>query len=478
MLNNMWTKEQLDHGWNTIQEVSKQYNLDYYRPHFEIVTFEDMLKIFSQHMPICYEHWSFGKKYVQNYNQYKNNTIGMAAEVIFNTNPALCYLLDNNSYVLQMLVMIHAAIGHSSFNKNNYLFKEHTQPKTMLSFLQQFRQVVHEYETVYGFKNVEELLDCCHALSLNSISHNVVHPTRRDGLHVKDVDLIHTTLDSIKNKKTKTHLKNRLHEENLVKFIADNSPMLKAWQKDILKRYCYLQQYLYPQMLTKIMNEGYATFWQMEIGEQLQRKNYFDDAQWIEYLTFQSQLIHQPTYDSGGYYGFNPYNLGYTIFRDIKRICTEPTEEDKRWFPELIGKNWVEEIKYAAYNFKDSGFISQYLSPKVIRELGLFSIVFDEDKEYNVVEDIQDDEGYKNIRTVLADQHDLTLAVPSIYIEGWDPKRSRSLFLVCDIPDPDKVLLDSSQLVFKALKKLWPHPIYIKVHRDGEFSEQVEIKYD
>lgn len=80
------------------------------------------------------------------------------------------------------------------------------------------------------------------------------------------------------------------------------------------------------------------------------------------------------------YYGINPYALGFNIFNDIRRIFENPTEEDRAWFPDLVGKNWVEAVDFAMRNFKDESFIAQFLSPKVMRDMRLFAVV-DDDQE-------------------------------------------------------------------------------------------------
>lgn len=472
-----WSLEDLQHLWNDIREIGvNKFNLSFYEPAFEIITFEDMLKIYSTNLPICYDHWSFGQSYVKNYEKYRTNVIGIASEVIFNTNPALCYLLNNNSYALQALVIAHAAIGHSSFCANNYLFKEHTSPDTILPFLKQFKNTIKQYEVEYGADNVEEILDCCHALSLNAITHtkkrvkksDISIKLKRFEEEAKDISRISNESSTIKASKNDTK-KSTLQDENLVLFIAQHSPNLTNWQRDILVKYCQTQQYLFPQMLTKIMNEGWATFWQVELLEELYNKGKLTDGQYIESIDFLSKLITQPDNRQ-----FNPYALGYAIFSDIKRICTEPNEEDRQWFPDLVDTNWMQSVRFAMENFKDSSFILQYLSPKVIRDFNLYSIFTTETQKDLQITEIQDDNGYKKIRQLLSEQVDLTSMVPNIYVEGWDRKKTRALFLVVRAYKSKKFSKENLK-VWKYIKKLWSFPIYVKVYNDDKFVEQVNI---
>ncbi|MGB0899734.1 MAG: SpoVR family protein, partial [Psychrobium sp.] len=86
-----------------------------------------------------------------------------------------------------------------------------------------------------------------------------------------------------------------------------------------------------------------------------------------------TNVVYQPPYNSPYYSGINPYTLGFAMFQDIKRICEDPTEEDKEWFPDIAGSDWLHTLHFACKNFKDESFISQYLSPHLIRELKLFN---------------------------------------------------------------------------------------------------------
>jgi spore cortex formation protein SpoVR/YcgB (stage V sporulation) len=108
-------------------------------------------------------------------------------------------------------------------------------------------------------------------------------------------------------------------------------------------------------------------------------------------------VVFQPGFDSPYYSGINPYALGFAMYRDIRRMCEEPTEEDYRWFPDIAGTDWLAAIKFAMSSFKDESFILQYLSPKVIRDLKLFSILDDDQKDDLLVPAIHDEGGYRII---------------------------------------------------------------------------------
>lgn len=482
-LQDSWTEDSLQKTWNIVQKIAKtKYNLDYYEPRFEVVSYEDMLHIYCGSFPIMYDHWSFGKRYTQLYQQYRNNQSSIAYEVIFNTNPALCYLLENNSPAMQGLVIAHAAIGHSAFFKNNVKFKELSNANAAISFFKKFKNYVKECTEKYGQYSVDDILDSCHALSMYGIDRRpVISKTSKERETIKltrelnkdkDYNKDTNTID-LKVNKTNITLK-RMREENILKFIANNSPNLRPFERTLILLFCEMQQYFWPAMQTKMSNEGFASFWHHTIMNDMADSNILPPGSVLEFINSHCGVLHQSDYDSKYYSGINPYKLGFEIYKDIRRICLEPTEEDKEWFPGLIGKNWIEEIKYAAYNFNDESLVLQYLSPKLIRDLRLFSINNDESSEYIEISAIHDNEGYKEIRNKLSVQYSINRKIPDIFVEGWDPKKSRKLFLVFE--ETDGVQLDMKQAdnVAEYLLHLWKFPIVFKYkHSNGDVEEAI-----
>lgn len=487
-----YTETTLEQGWEVIKKLAvDKYSLTFYEPNFEIVGFEDMLHIYTGSIPIIYDHWSFGKNYIEMHKRYMNDRMGLAYEVVFNTNPALCYLLEHNSPTMQALVQAHAAIGHTSFFKNNVFFKEHTNANSIIPFLKNAKQFFKECEESYGEKEVEKILDACHALQLYAIDRR---PARQKTIKEKEAIRVQRAVDrdkdydvsvetmSVKDDTLLISGPKRLREENILKFIGKFSPSLKSWQRQVIDIYCQIQQYFYPQMLTKLMNEGFASFWHHTLMIDLADLGYLEAGQSIEFLHSHCSVLHQPDFDDQrGYGGINPYKLGFEMFKDIKRICESPTEEDKEWFPGIAGTDWVEAVKFAAYNFKDESFILQYLSPKLIRDFKLFCINDNAAEEDYLVTDIHDDEGYKTIRSKLAKAYNFGNNIPDIYVEGWDAKKKRTLYLV--FQEKDGVELDqgsedkmpSSYATLLLIKSLWNFPIKFKWKKeDGEESEYVE----
>lgn len=130
-----WTFELLEQYHSEIARVAKHYRLDTYPNQIEIIAAEQMMDAYSSvGMPIGYNHWSFGKKFIQTEQNYKRGQMGLAYEIVINSDPCIAYLMEENTMPMQALVMAHACYGHNSFFKNNYLFK-HGQTPVQLSII-------------------------------------------------------------------------------------------------------------------------------------------------------------------------------------------------------------------------------------------------------------------------------------------------------------------------------------------------------
>src|SRR6201992_1368801 len=116
-----------------------------------------------------YRHWSFGKRFAYNEALYRKGLQGLAYEIVINSNPCLCYIMEENSMTMQTLVMAHAAFGHNHFFKNNYLFKQWTDASGILDYLEFAKDYITQCEQRYGEAQVERLLDAAHALMNNAV---------------------------------------------------------------------------------------------------------------------------------------------------------------------------------------------------------------------------------------------------------------------------------------------------------------------
>jgi len=222
-----------------------------------------------------------------------------------------------------------------------------------------------------------------------------------------------------------------------------------------------IAQYFYPQRQTQVMNEGWATFWHYTLMNDLYDEGLVTEGFMMEFLQSHTSVVFQPGFDSPYYSGINPYALGFAMYVDIRRMCEHPTDEDRRWFPEIAGSDWLSTIKFAMSSFKDESFILQYLSPKVIRDLKLFSILDDDQRDDLLVPAIHDEDGYRTIREQLASQYNLGNREPNVQIWSIDRRGDRSLTLRHQQHNR-KPLGDSTEEVLKHLHRLWGFDIHLE----------------
>lgn len=216
---------------------------------------------------------------------------------------------------------------------------------------------------------------------------------------------------------------------------------------------------------TKTLNEGFATFCHYYIMTRMEEKGFLSSDAFIAFLNYHSGVIYQPEYSKSYYSGPNPYTLGFKILMDVKRICENPTAEDKEWFPQLIGKRWQDAVKDAAFEYRDDGFIAQYLSPNVIRDMKMFSVqmIFPEDEDDEeipaIVTEIHDDVGYKNIRNLLAQSMERINFVPQIIVVDADLDGDRILKLQYKQYMGRTLEVNDADLVTDHIDSLWGYAV-------------------
>jgi spore cortex formation protein SpoVR/YcgB (stage V sporulation) len=190
----------------------------------------------------------------------------------------------------------------------------------------------------------------------------------------------------------------------------------------------------------------------------------------FEFLQSHTNVIYQPAFDSPYFSGINPYTLGYAVFSDIRRICEQPTEEDRQFFPDIAGSDWLDTVHHAMANFKDESFILQFLSPKVIRDLKLFCILDDDEQKEIEVTAIHDDRGYRRVREQLAGQYNMSEREPDIQIYEVNLRGDRSITL--RHLQKNMVPLDdhTAREVLKHLHHLWHFDVHLESLQDGSVT--------
>lgn len=240
------------------------------------------------------------------------------------------------------------------------------------------------------------------------------------------------------------------------------SPNLEQWKREILRIVWKVNQYFYPQRSAQLVHEGYASFCHYYIMTRLEEKGILSPDAYLAFLHSHTRVVFQPSYDKPYYGGLNPYAVGFAICMDIKRMCEAPTDEDREWFPWLIGQRWQDAVKTAVFDFRNDSFIQQYLSPKVIRDLKLFSVLAAETADGEsvaIVTEIHDEIGYKELRTKLAESYQLQHSTPQIVVTDADLEGDRTLYLKY-VPYKGRELdVATAEMVADNIDFLWGYPV-------------------
>lgn len=484
-----WTFDDIKAYMDVLGELcDSEYGLDIFTNQIEIISSEQMLDAYTfTGLPTCYHHWRNGKSFSQSYADYMSGRSNLAYEMVINSNPCISYFMEQNNLVTQALVAAHACYGHNAFFKNNYLFQEWTQPDAIVDYAIFARNYINECEMKYGWQAVEETLDAAHSIEHHGVDKYKRPPKlsageeralQKERMEERQKDVHHLwNMMPTKEEKTKEEMSKfpAEPEENLLYFLEKNSPVLETWQREIVRIVRKIAQYFYPQYQTKVMNEGFASFWHYTMIYRLFELGYVTDGFMQSFVHLHTNVVQQHDYDKGGQItGLNPYYIGFHTYKEIERICKEPNEEDEKWFPQLAGKkdDWVKEILYAAYNFKDESFVLQYMTPHLLRKMRMFALLDDSGKDHYEVAAISNDDDYKELRSILSRQYSRANWFPDVQIIEADLKGNRTLTLqhyaVDDIPLDEK----SKTEVIKHIKLLWGFDV--KIVSDSKPPKQFE----
>ena len=476
-----WTFDLLERYDREIAAVAGDYGLDGYPNQLEVISAEQMMDAYSSvGMPVGYRHWSFGKQFLGVEQRYRRGQMGLAYEIVINSNPCIAYLMEENTMAMQALVIAHAAYGHNSFFKNNYLFQTWTNADAIIDYLLFARKYIDECEQRYGEVEVELVLDSCHALmnygvdsykrpaGLSATQERERQQEREAYVQAQVNDLWRTVpAGDSASRRSGDELFPPEPEENLLYFVEKNAPHLESWKREVVRLVRKIAQYFYPQRQTQVMNEGWACFWHYTILNTLYEKGLVNDGFMIELLQAHTNVLYQPPFDSPYFGGINPYTLGFAMMSDIRRICEDPTDEDRHWFPEVAGSDWRKVLDFAMRNFKDESFVGQFLSPKLIRDLKLFAVLDDDREEKLEVTAIHDERGYRYVRQVLGNQYNLGSLQPNIQVTRVDRRGDRSLTLR-HAQQNRRPLDDTADEVLKHLARLWGFTVRAETVDEGD----------
>lgn len=483
-----WTFDKIAKVTDAIKQIyDRDIGLPYYSFEIRTITSEQMMDAYTAvGLPFYYRHWSLGRLFAKIERQYNTGQMHLAYELVVNADPCILYCMEQNPMTLQTLVIAHAGLGHNAFFRNNYLFKKWTHPKEVVEYAAFAERYVGICEERHGYKAVEETLDGAHALIANSVHY---HHLPQKMSPAEEAERLRELIKKYERQYNplmppvepprpieRPERKGELEEpmENILYFIEKNAPHLPTWKREIIRIVYKFAQYFYPQTLTKMMNEGFATFTHHHIMHRLHEERLISDASFEIFIRSHVAVIRQPDYEQSGV--INPYALGFAMFSDIKRVCEAPTDEDRKWFPHIVGQRWQEVMKTAVEDMRDDSFIFQHLSPKVIRDFRFFSIHNDNSKDHILVNAIHDDEGYADIRRILAGMYEVNFHRPIIEVVKVNMEGDRTLTLRHREIGKQGLHEDHAIQTLKYVEKLWEFPVeLIAENEQGEKTYHAHV---
>jgi len=429
---------------------------------FEIVPVEALYELAAYHFPERFAHWTHGAMY---YRQKTRYDFGLEKiyELVLNTDPCLAYLLDTNSLVEHKLVIAHV-LGHADFFRRNVYFRE--TDRHMDQAAARHAQIVQGFEDEYGVERVEETLDAALALSFH-VDPTVVGfrektPAEYERERLRPAPAPSTPYDDLwylsKQPAAPPSRPKRIPpepERDLLTFLATYSPVLEDWQRALLYMVREEWLYFYPNMRTKIMNEGYASFWHERI---LENASLSPD----EHVLF--RRLHVGVISSGQRYSLNPYAVGYRIWRDIERRWEHP-EDEETWYGQRFrreGGGGLARVFAVAADHRDSEFIREFLTEKLVEELDLYVYGFEGDRKRQKGAWTVEDEPWERVRDVLVDE-ETSLGVPSIAAVDGDYRNHGELLLVHDAASNRHPLdQDYAKRTLALVHRLWGKPVSLE----------------
>ncbi|SDK49219.1 SpoVR family protein [Sediminibacillus albus] len=447
-------QDSLERAIDEITEIAKGFGLDFYPMRYEICPAEVIYTFGAYGMPTRFSHWSFGKQFHKMKLQYD---LGLSKiyELVINSNPCYAFLLNSNSLIQNKLIVAHV-LAHCDFFKNNARFRNTN--KDMVESMSATAERIAAYEKEHGQAEVEAFLDAVLAIQ-EHIDPRLIKPhlewekdEEEEELPAKvtpyddlwSIDVNRTSINPAKKKKAFPPKP----EKDLLLFIEEYSRTLEDWQRDILTMMREEMLYFWPQLETKIMNEGWASYWHQRI---LREMNLSSDES-IEFAKLNAGVV-QPSKTQ-----INPYYLGVKMFEDIEERFNNPSQEMKRWGAEPgKGREKIFEVREIE---SDISFIRNYLTRDLVHREDLY-LFQKQGHEYKIT-----DKNWEAVRDQL-----ITMRVnggfPYITVQNGDYLKNGELYL--------KHHYEGVELDLSYLEKTLPY-IYQLWGRNVHMETVVEAK--
>lgn len=446
-------QKELEYAISEITEIAKGFGLDFYPMRYEICPPEIIYTFGAYGMPTRFSHWSFGKQFHKMKLQYDFG-LSKIYELVINSNPCYAFLLDSNSLVQNKLIVAHV-LAHCDFFKNNIRFQN--TKRDMVESMAATADRIREYEILHGKREVETFLDA--VLSIEEhIDPSLMRPKLSwsidDEEESEEIKPAETEYDELwaldgtnKSAKQPAPVNKRKKipprpEKDVMLFIEHYSRELTDWQRDIMTMIREEMLYFWPQLETKIMNEGWASYWHQRIIRELDLSS--DEA--IEFAKLNAGVV-QPSRTS-----INPYYLGLKILEDIEERYNNPTEEMiKMGVKPNSGREKLFEVREIE---SDISFLRNYLTKDLVMREDMY-LFQKQGKEYKIV-----DKAWEQVRDQLVSMR-VNGGFPYITVNDGDYLKNNELYLKHWFED---VELDLKYLekVLPYVHQLWGRPVHLE----------------
>jgi stage V sporulation protein R len=468
-----------------IREVASEMGLDFFPQEFDVIPAQKMLEIMAYRLPVNYSHWSYGREYEMERTRYEHG-MGVPYEVVLNSDPCRAYLMNTNPFAVQAMVMAHV-YAHNDFMKNNIHFSP--TRRDMIPSASEAASRLRRYEERFGEAAVERIIDAAMAIEQNVDPDFFIKEETREEKEDR-IDAGHSTtggkgpFEDLLGRKRPPQIaradaerKTPLEpERDIIYYLMDNSPKpLKEWEKDVLSVVRQQSRYYMPQRRTKVMNEGWATFWHQRIMERLFQDGYLSAEEHGYYNLYNARVLtHLPR-------TINPYLIGLRMFEDI----------EDRWNKGRFGRDWDDCRSGARRETWDTGlgkgreklfdvrrthidrfFFEEFLTEKLVSELKLYiykAIQRRDNVDYVVAED-----DWRTVKAILVRLYS-DFGTPHIVVEDGDYKGRRELYLKHCF---EGLPLDREyrEKTLEHVHYLWQRPVHLESHEfEGDSSEQPVI---
>ncbi|MGG3557838.1 SpoVR family protein [Peribacillus frigoritolerans] len=456
-------QEALSRAIDEITEIAKGVGLDFYPMRYEICPSEIIYTFGAYGMPTRYSHWSFGKQFHKMKLQYDFG-LSKIYELVINSNPCYAFLLDSNSLIQNKLIVAHV-LAHCDFFKNNIRFQNTN--RDMVESMAATANRIRQYEIQYGKKEVETFLDAVLAIE-EHIDPALLRPASTITFEDEEEEVKHvvTPYDDLwgleKTAEPKRNSSVRKDgkfppqpQKDLLLFIQQYSHELEDWQRDILTMMREEMLYFWPQLETKILNEGWASYWHQRILREMD----LTSGESIEFAKLNAGVV-QPSPTS-----INPYYLGLKMFEDIEERYNNPTEEMiRQGVKPGSGRQQIFEVREVE---SDISFLRNYLTKDLVTREDMY-LFQKQGKDYKIV-----DKDWTQVRDQLVNMR-VNGGFPYLTVQDGDYMRNGELYLKHEY---EGIELDMKYLekVLPYIYQLWGRGVYLETRVE---EKAVRFSYD